>query len=849
MKKLLLVDGNSMVFRAFYATIYTRPMITSFGQPTNAVFGFANMVNKALQMLQPDAILFAFDSGKKTFRHHQYPQYKGTRKELPQELIDQFQLIRQYLDASNYPRIEVDGYEADDIIGTMAVRYPQWQTTILTSDRDLLQLIDDTTSVILMKKGITELEHLDKASLKSEYGLFPEQIPDLKGLMGDPSDNIPGIPKVGEKTAMKLLDEYQNLENILENVGQLKGKLKETVEQNVELAKLSKELATIYKEVPLDIHIDKLTNHPDLEGMGKFFRQYEMRSLDRMIQEIFVKDRKDNNEPSENETSDWVTLDKSFFKDGCVITAYQPVGRGYQADCTGFVISDGEKSALITKEDDHSIFSKWLSSEYKKIGYDIKLLLHIFDTWGVKSHGFSDDIMLLTFLDDTMLTTQDKLKDKWGISVAKEDPKLSASQFARVAHHEIDNCIVRLKEKDMWNLYFDIELPLLFDLYEMEKWGILIDQLTLDEISVKTLQRINDLSERIYFLAGSQFNINSPKQLAEILFDQLQLPSNSKRSTAVDVLEDLAGKHPIVDEIIEYRKYQKLYSTYAEGLKKYVEADSKIHTVFSQISTQTGRLSSVDPNLQNISIRSEETREIRKAFIAKEGWQLLSADYSQIELRILAHIANETAMIEAFRGGMDIHTKTAMDVFGVEANKVTSLMRRQAKAVNFGIIYGISDFGLAAQLSISRKDAAKFIEVYLDAYPQIQQFMDRTVDFCKENGYVKTLFNRRREIPEINDRIYSVREFGKRAAMNAPIQGSAADLIKVAMLKVAKQLKEKKLKSHLLLQVHDELLLEVAPEEMNIVSALVVDAMQEAVELNVPLEVSTACGVNWYEAK
>jgi DNA polymerase I len=847
MKKLLLVDGNSMVFRAFYATIYTRPMITSFGQPTNAVFGFANMVNKALQMLRPDAILFAFDSGKKTFRHHQYPQYKGTRKELPQELIDQFQLIRQYLDASNYPRIEVDGYEADDIIGTMAIRYPQWQTTILTSDRDLLQLIDDTTSVILMKKGITELEHLDKELLKSEYGLKPEQIPDLKGLMGDPSDNIPGIPKVGEKTAMKLLDEYHTLENILENVNQLKGKLKETVEENIELAKLSKELATIYKDVPLDITIDQLINQPDLEGMGKFFRQYEMRSLDRMIQEIFTNDRKENGESAENEST--TTFDKSFFKDGCIITAFQPVGRGYKADCSGFVVSDGEKSALIVKEDDPSLFAQWLNSPFKKVGYDVKLLLHIFDTWGLKSQGFSDDIMLLTFLDDTMLTTQDKLKDKWGISVAKDDPKLSASQFARVAFNELGNCVQRLKDKDMWSLYFDIEWPLLFDLYEMERWGILIDQPTLDDISVKTLQRINDLSERIYFFAGTQFNINSPKQLAEVLFDQLQLPSNSKRSTAVDVLEDLAGKHPIVDEIIEYRKYQKLYSTYAEGLKKYVEEDSKIHTVFSQISTQTGRLSSVDPNLQNISIRSEETREIRKAFIAKEGWQLLSADYSQIELRILAHIANETAMIEAFRQGMDIHTKTAMDVFGVDADKVTSLMRRQAKAVNFGIIYGISDFGLAAQLSISRKDAAKFIEVYLDAYPQIQQFMDRTVDFCKENGYVRTLFNRRREIPEINDRIYSVREFGKRAAMNAPIQGSAADLIKVAMLKVAQQLKEKNLQSHLLLQVHDELLLEVAFGEMDIVKDLVVMAMQEAVQLDVPLEVSTAYGDSWYEAK
>ncbi len=849
MKKLLLVDGNSMVFRAFYATIYTRPMITSFGQPTNAVFGFANMVNKALQMLQPDAILFAFDSGKKTFRHHQYPQYKGTRKELPQELIDQFQLVRQYLDASNYPRIEAEGYEADDIIGTMALRHPDWQTTILTSDRDLLQLIDDTTSVILMKKGITELEHVDKPTLKSEYGLRPDQIPDLKGLMGDPSDNIPGIPKVGEKTAMKLLEEYENLENILANVDHLKGKLKETVEQNVEQARLSKELATIFKDVPLTIDIGQCVNRPDLEGMGRFFRQYEMRSLDRMIQEMFVNNRKEDESQKESKSSLWTDFDRSFFIDGCVIVALETQGRGFRADCEGFVICNGTSAALIEKMSDLSLFKEWLSSEHKKAGYDVKLLMHIMDQWGLRVKGFSDDIMLMAFLDDTMLTTQDKLKDKWGISVAKDDPKHSAALFAQMAHNEISTIFDRLKEKEMADLYRDIEFPLLFDLYEMEKWGIEIDQKTLEEISVKTLQRINDLSERIYFLAGSQFNINSPKQLAEVLFDQLQLPANTKRSTAVDVLEDLAGKHPIVDEIIEYRKYQKLYSTYAEGLKKYVEEDSKIHTVFSQVSTQTGRLSSVDPNLQNISIRSEETREIRKAFIAKSGWQLLSADYSQIELRILAHIASESAMIDAFRSGLDIHTKTAMDVFGVQAHQVTSLMRRQAKAVNFGIIYGISDFGLAAQLSISRKEAAGFIETYLNTYPQIQQFMDKTVNFCKENGYVKTLFNRRREIPEINDRIYSVREFGKRAAMNAPIQGSAADLIKVAMIQVAKKLKQRQLKSHLLLQVHDELLLEVAPDETDEVTNLVVEAMQQAVSLDVPLEVSTAIGSTWYEAK
>jgi len=845
MKTCLLVDANSLVFRAYYATIYTRPMVTTSGQPTNAVFGFANMVNKALSIIKPDAVLFAFDSGKKTFRHQQYPEYKGTRKELPQELIDQFQLIRDYLDASNFTRFEIDGFEADDIIGTMVERLQDVSITILTSDRDLLQLINNNTSVLLMKKGISEMDRVDEQVLKQELNLTPPQICDLKGLMGDSSDNIPGIPNVGEKTAVKLLSEYGSLENVLANTEKMKGKLKENIENNFEIARLSKQLATISREVPLDLAMDDLWHQPDFEQMGKFFRQYEMRSLDKMIQELFL-----NQHQEESENHQLGSFDSSWFIEDIMIVCYLPINNGISADASGVVLSDGSRYCLIEKEKcQDPLFIQWCQSELSKNGYDLKNLLHIMDRWDITINNLKEDIFIMAFLTDTSLTTMDKLKDLWEISVIKDDPLVTAGNFAVKAHQMLKDLAVKLNEKSMYELYETIERPLLSVLYEMEKVGILVDREQLDHIATKTLKQVEDLTSIIYHLAGQEFNINSPKQLGTILFDVLGLKAGTKRSTAVDVLESLLGKHPIVDYLMEYRKYQKLYSTYAQGLKKFIHQDQRIHTVFNQCATQTGRLSATEPNMQNISIRDEDTREIRRVFISSKGYHLLSADYSQIELRVLAHMAQEEAMIKAFQEGFDIHTQTAMDVFQVDSNQVTDLMRRQAKAVNFGIIYGISDFGLSQQLHISRQQASVFIDTYLKTYPQIRRFMDETVAFCQQNGYVKTLFNRRREIPEIFDKVYSVKEFGKRAAMNAPIQGSAADLIKIAMLQIHNQLKTRQLNSRLLLQVHDELVLEVLHQEQDEVEKLVIEQMNHAAKLLVPLQVSTATGNSWYEAK
>lgn len=839
MKNLLLVDGNSMVFRAFYATIYTRPMKTSFNQPTNAVFGFANMVNKALDILRPDAVLFAFDSKAKTFRHNRYDAYKGTRKELPQELIDQFQLVRDYLDASNFSRYEIEGYEADDIIGTVAKMYPDVMVTILTSDRDLLQLIDKTTRVLLMKKGISEMEEVDETVLLDQYHLKPSQIIDLKSLMGDASDNIPGVPKVGEKTAMKLLEEYGTLENLLEHTSDLKGKLRENIENNIELAKLSKELATIYTEVPIDFKLDDLWHQPNFEGMIKFFRQYELRQQENMVQELFMSHKEESSKAD-------VFFDASWIKDDLFVLPYKPTFKGYGATCEGFILADEKSYCYVQLNEINNEFKK-LFKEKRKNAFDIKLIYHLADTLDLSAEHFEDDLMLLAFINDTKLTSLDKVKDEWGITNLKENEIESAGKFAMMAFEKVASLKKELQDKEMLSLYQDMERPLIETLYRMEKEGISVDEKVFDEIAIKTKEKIDRLTQEIQEFAGKEFNINSPKQLGEVLFDDLGLQAGSKRSTSADVLESLAGKHPIIEPILEYRKYQKLYSTYAEGLKKFVLDDSKIHTVFNQCATQTGRLSATDPNMQNISVRQEETREIRKAFVAKEWYVLLGADYSQIELRVLAHMAKEETMIDAFNHQFDIHTQTAMDVFGVEASEVTSLMRRSAKAVNFGIIYGISDFGLSAQLNISRKEASKFIETYLATYPKIQMYMDETVHFAQNHGYVTTLFHRRRQIDELFDKVYSVREFGKRAAMNAPIQGSAADLIKLAMLEVEKAIEATSAK--LILQVHDELVFEVKEDEAEKVAQMVVDAMSQVVQLDVPLEVSYAIGKNWYEAK
>ncbi|MEA5026203.1 MAG: DNA polymerase I [Erysipelotrichaceae bacterium] len=864
MKKMLLIDGNSMVFRAYYATAYGRPMTTGNGISTNALYGFVMMISKALELIAPDAVLVAFDTEKKTFRHEIYAEYKGTRKPAPAELIVQFPLVREYLDALNVTRFELAGKEADDIIGSLAKQYPDWDTNILTSDHDLLQLIDETTSVWLMKKGLTEIEEMTLASLQEKMGITPAQIIDLKALMGDSSDNIPGIPNVGEKTALKLLSEYQTVENVLLNAEHIKGKLGENIRNNQHLALLSKQLATIDCQMEIPLKAEDLTFERDNRKLYRFFLKYEMNS--------FLKNVDDNDAVQQGANPvDYRTVNQvphRLLKDDTALYLDYDFKNYYFAHLYGIALADTESVVYIRSEDiinDVALLT-WLKSMDRKIVYDAKAAYHLLNELDVPLDGIAFDIQLAAFLIDNLMNDWDKLYNKYQLQtsdlqimiygtegrITLPDESLQVKHACERAH-DIFYLYPLMKktidELEMNELYYDVELPLTAVLYGMESSGIRIDSQVLDEIASKTLLKVNQLTEQIYLDAGQPFNINSPKQLAEILFDKLQLPANKKRSTAIDILERLLGRHPIIEHLMEYRKCQKLYSTYAEGLKKFISADHKIHTIFNQTVAQTGRLSSTEPNLQNISIRDEDGKEIRKAFIPEPGCILVSADYSQVEIRILAHMANERKLIQTFIDHEDIHTQTAMEVFGVAREDVTSSMRRQAKAVNFGIVYGISDFGLSQQLQIDMKTAQGYIDRYFASYPGIRIFMDEVVQFCQTNGYVRTLLNRRRYIPEINDKNYMTREFGKRAAMNAPIQGTAADLIKLAMVNIAKAIKAKNYQSQMILQVHDELIFNVTPDELADMKVLIEKEMEHAMILNVPLEAKCVQGYNWYDAK
>lgn len=843
MKKMLLVDGNSMFFRAYYATAYTRLSANSQGVYTNAVFGFATMLAKAIDLVQPQALMIAFDSGKPTFRHDKYEDYKGTRKALPEELKMQFPLVREYCDAARLCHYQQDGLEADDIIGSMVKRYPDWDINVLSSDKDLLQLIDRTTSVWLMKKGLTEIKEMDEAALMEEMALKPAQICDLKGLMGDASDNIPGLPGVGEKTALKLLADYGSVENVLAHKDELKGKLKENVETYADQALFSKWLATIKTDAQIDLPLEKMVYQPELSQANAFFERYEMKSLMRVekvkVEHLESGDRFEDLDPK-----------------NIHLFAHYRLDTDWPHPFFGLAFSDGSLSCFVKAEDLHAEpnIIAYLQNDTPKRVYDAKSFLHACDAAKVQVNGTFIDPMILAYLDDSSINAYDKIQVKFNWpdypkAVLNEDTINLSRLIAQRMANDIPVLMDKIAIKSMKTLYDTIEEPLIRILYGMEKEGILVDEAILNTIAEETLAKLNDLSTQIYALAGHSFNVNSPKQLAEVLFEELKLPSNRKQSTAIDVLEALADAHPVVAKLIEYRKYQKLYSTYAQGLKKYIQADHKIHTVYSQTTAQTGRLSSYDPNLQNISVRDEESRGIRKAFLPTPGHLLYACDYSQIELRVLAHMADESAMIEAFKTHFDIHTHTAMDVFKVDEKDVTSAMRRQAKAVNFGIIYGISDFGLATQLGTDRKSAQKFIDAYLTSYPNIQRYMDETIFNAQRQGYVETLFKRRREIPELFDKSYQVREFGKRAAMNAPIQGTAADIIKVAMITIDKLLKSKAMKTKMIVQVHDELVFDVPKEELELVRTEIRKAMIEAVDLKVPMEVSEAYGDSWYEAK
>ena len=861
MKKLLLIDGNSMLFRAYYATVYGRMMKTSNGIPTNAVYGFITMINKALSMVEPDAVLVAWDAGKPTFRHETYTEYKGTRKELDQELIVQFPIAREFLDAYGMKRYECEGIEADDIIGSMAKKYPDVEIHILSSDRDLLQLIDPTTDVYLMKKGITEMEVMDEAKLKEAMGIVPSQIIDLKALMGDTADNIPGVKGIGEKTAVKLLSEYETVDNVYAHIDEIKGKLREKLETDKEKAFLSKYLATIKVDAEIPLPFEAMLLQEPTEALHDFFVKYEMKS--------FVKDTMDTREvKKEGSRSVVKQISSKLLQDGALVYANVDNESYYDAVLYGFAVSLKEQTEYIELQDAlaDTRFLAWLKEENGKAVYDAKNFYHALHKNGIEFADVKFDVMIAAFLVDGTLSDYDKLAEKYQFdrSLLKDNVfgkkgkgKLvdldEAARYAMLQADHLQDLVseldASLKEMEMKELFDTIEMPLTHVLYAMEKEGVVTSLSTLDEIARATSDKIDTLSAQIYEMAGMEFNINSPKQLAQILYDELGLKAGKKRSTAADVLEKLAKQHPIIPLLLEHRKYQKIYSTYAVGLSKHVLKDGKIHTIFNQIQTQTGRLSSSEPNLQNISVRDEEGKEIRKAFVASEGHVLLSADYSQIELRMLAQMADEEVMIDAFNHGIDIHTKTAMQIFDVDHDSVDANMRRSAKTVNFGIVYGQSDFGLSEQLGISRKEAHAFIDKYFASYPNIKSFMDSTIQFCEENGYVKTLFNRRRYIKEISDKNYMMREFGKRAAMNAPIQGSAADLIKLAMIQIFERMRREQVKSRMILQIHDELIFDVWEDELEQMKSIVEEGMQQAMTLRVPLIAEANIGKSWYEAK
>lgn len=876
MNKLVLIDGNSLSFRAFYAL----PLLSNkAGIHTNAVYGFAMLLEKILKEEKPDHFLVAFDAGKTTFRHEKYSEYKGGRQKTPPELSEQFPYIRQLLDAYHIKRYELDNYEADDIIGTLSKEADKagFQTIIITGDRDLTQLATDNITIYYTKKGVTDVDHYTPEFIAEKYnGLTPSQIVDMKGLMGDSSDNIPGVAGVGEKTAIKLLNQFNTVEGVYEHLDEVSGKkLKEKLENSKEDALMSKELATINVDSPIEVCLEDtlMTNQDDQQEKIELFKKLEFKQLLGDLDQTIGK------EELEEKTFDIdTTFDKVDFgslKEAAIHLELD--GGNYLKDnILKFSLFTGDKHVVINAEDikKHEELVKWLENpKTKKVVYDAKKTYVASHRLNINIQNITFDIMLASYIIDPSRTISDvqSVVSLYGQSFVKDDISIyGKGKKFKVPEDDVLNPYVasitdaiyfskpnmdkQLEEYNQVELLADLELPLAQILSEMEETGIYTDINDLKEMEIEIQQKLDVLIKNIHEAAGEVFNINSPKQLGVVLFETLKLPVIKKTktgySTAVDVLEQLQGEHPIIDSILEYRQLSKLQSTYVEGLQKVISDDQRIHTRFNQTLAQTGRLSSIDPNLQNIPVRLEEGRKIRKAFkpTSKDS-VILSADYSQIELRVLAHITQDESMKEAFINGDDIHTATAMKVFGVEADQVDSLMRRQAKAVNFGIVYGISDYGLSQSLGITRNKAKAFIDDYLASFPGVKQYMSDIVKDAKALGYVETLLHRRRYIPDITSRNFNLRGFAERTAMNTPIQGSAADIIKLAMVKFAEKMKDTTYQAKLLLQVHDELIFEVPKSEVESFSDFVEDIMENALQLDVPLKVDSSYGATWYDAK
>ena len=879
MDKIILLDGNSLSYRAFYAMPALK---NKKGLYTNSVYGFTLMLERILEDTKPKYALVAFDKGKETFRHKSYEAYKGTRDKTPTELVEQFGYVRELIESYGIKYEEHFDYEADDIIGTYAkiAEKAGLEVIIVSGDKDLTQLASDNITVYYTKRGVTEIDYYTPEFINEKYGLTPQQIIDMKGLMGDKSDNIPGIPGVGEKTAIKLLTEYETVENVLENIDNISGKkLKERLTEGKEDAILSKKLATIFTDVPVDNKIEDLTFKENREKKKELFEKLEFVSfLRKLSQENSVED------PSETETGEEkIKKDleiqiadkdtKLDFKNSslhieCYTEDYQ------NSDVLGVSVYVGDTAYIFSEENffDNKYAIDYLKSQEEKTVYDIKKIIYIAKKNNKEINGDIFDIKIANYLIDVTSKSEiDKIvfnylgeiissnEEIYGKGAKRSLPtqEVLNSYIAKIAASILEVkplMIKRLEEENMLDLYKNIEIKVARVLANMEFEGIHVSKKALDEMSHEFDERIKVLEGSIYTLAGSEFNIASPKQLGVVLFEDLGLPVVKKTktgySTAVEVLEQLQYKHDIIPLIMEYRTLTKLNSTYAKGLVKDITREGKIHTRYEQTLTQTGRLSSVNPNLQNIPTRIEEGKKIRKAFIpASNDRVILSIDYSQIELRVLAHIAQDKGMIDAFKHDVDIHTKTASDVNGVPLDEVTPTMRREAKAVNFGIVYGISDFGLSNNLGITRKRAKEFIEKYLETFKGVDKYMTDIVEFAKEHGYVETLYNRRRSLPEITAKNKIIANLNARIAMNTPIQGTAADIIKIAMISAYNYIEESKVDAKLLLQVHDELIFDVSKDILEEFTDKMVAIMEEAANLDVKLKAEASSGPSWYEAK
>ena len=876
MKKILLIDGSSLIFRAFYAI---RNLTTKDGVFVNGVYGFLNMYYKALELINPTHIFVAFDKGSKTFRHNEFADYKGTRDNAPNEITYQFGILKDLLSSMNVNYLELDEYEADDIIGTIAklAQKEGFEVDIFTGDRDYLQLVDDNILVYLTKKGISEIKLMNTESILEEYDLSPKQLIDVKALQGDSSDNIPGVKGVGEKTALKLIQEYGNLENLYENIDNLKGKLKENLVNEKDKAYLSRYLGEIFLRVPIERNIE------DFEikdvNYNEYLKKLEKLEFNSIINKHF-KDIKKESTVKSNQNIDFEVINFSeiFEKikndDEISIKFFSDKGYIYRKKFYIGIYSNFNKKAYICKDFKLSDFEKFCNLDIKIIGYDIKeeLFFALKNNLEFKNY---EDVMILEYLIDSnkgnyniikvseeflhleILDLKEMLgkgKNKKTFFELEEDiifKFISQNVFAISALYDI--FIEKAKENNLISLYENVEKPLVKVLADMEKTGVLVDRNKIIELNEEYSKLAYLYEQKVYELAGEVFNLNSPKQLGVILFEKIGLPVVKKTktgySTDVEVLEKLSKKHEIADYILKYRSLNKLISTYLDGILEYIMDDGRVRTSFKQMITATGRLSSVDPNLQNIPIRSEEGKNIRKVFVADKNKVFIDADYSQIELRVLAHLSKDSVMIDSFKNDLDIHYKTASEVFGVPINEVTDNQRRSAKAVNFGIVYGISDYGLSKDLNITRNEARQYIDGYLNTYPSIKSYMEEIVNKAKKDGFVTTILDRKRYIPEINSKNFNIRSFGERIALNTPIQGSAADIIKLAMIKVYERLKIEKVNAKLILQIHDELIVECEESEKETVKKILKNSMENVYKLDLPLKVDICEGRNWYESK